>query len=81
MVQIEALRPFVLGIDDKRVSGDFGAIGTLYWVPQQCASEFQAMIGESDGKAAQPRDGYRRIAWRASGEPGRHLREEYPARG
>jgi hypothetical protein len=34
VVQIDALRLFILGIDDKRVHGDFGPAGTLYGVPQ-----------------------------------------------
>ena len=80
MVRIEALRLFILGIDDKRVDGDFGPAGTLYGVPQQGTAEFMAMIGESDCKAPQARDGHRRITWQAFGKPDRHLRKEHPAR-
>src|SRR5450756_2172778 len=81
MVQIETLRLFILGIDDQRVHGDFGPAGTLHGIPQQGTPEFTAMIGESDGKASQARDGYRRVAWQAFGESDWHLREENPARG
>lgn len=58
MVRIETLRLFVLGLDDKRVQGDFGSTGALYGIPQQGAPEFTAVIGERDGKASQARDGY-----------------------
>jgi hypothetical protein len=81
MVQIEALRLFILRIDDKRVNGDFGPPRTLYRIPQQGASEFAAMIGERDGKPPQARDGHGGIAWQTFGEPGWHLREENPASG
>jgi hypothetical protein len=80
MVQIEALRLFILSINDKRVNGNFGPPRTLYCIPQQGASEFTAMIGARDGKAAQARDGYGGIAWQTFGEPGWHLREENPGR-
>lgn len=79
MMRIETLRLFVLGIDDKRVHGDFGPAGTLYGIPQQGTPEFTAMIGESDGKAPQARDGYCRIAWQAFGKSDWHLRKEHPA--
>ena len=81
MVQIKALRLFILGIDDQRVDGNFGLARTLYRIPQQGASEFAAMKGERDGKAPQARDGYRGIAWQTFGEPGWHLREENPGHG
>ena len=35
---------FILGIDDKRVHGDFGPAGTLYGVPQQGTPEFMAWV-------------------------------------
>ncbi len=73
MVRIEALRRFVLGVNDQRVNGDFAAAGALYRIPPQGASEFTAMIGARDGKAPQPCDGYRGIAWRTFGEPDWHL--------
>ena len=76
MVQIEVLRLFILGIDDKRVRGDFGPAGALYGIPQQGAAEFTALIGKSDGKASQARDGHRRIAGQAFGESDWHLGEE-----
>ena len=78
MVQIETLRLFVLGIDDQRVHGDFGPAGTHYGIPQQGTPEFAAMIGESDGKAPQARDGYCRIARQAFGKSHWHLRQEHP---
>ena len=57
MVQIEALRLIVLGIDDKRVNGNLGSARALYRIPQQGAAEFTAVIGEScfsqDGCATQ----------------------------
>jgi hypothetical protein len=81
MVQIEILRLFILGIDDKRVHGDFGPAGALYGIPQQGPPEFTAMIGKSDGQSSQARDGYRRIAWQAFGESDWHLREENSAGG
>lgn len=81
MVQIETLCLFILGIDNKRVHGDFGPAGALYGIPQQGAAEFTAMIGKSDGQASQPRDGYRRIARQAFGESDWHLREENSAGG
>ena len=34
MVQIEALRLFILSIDDKRVNGNLGPARTLYCIPQ-----------------------------------------------
>ena len=37
------------------------------------------MIGEGDGKAAQARDRYGRIAWQAFGKSDWHLRKEHPA--
>ena len=80
MVEIEALRLFVLSIDDQRVNGNFGPAGTLYRIPQQGASEFTAMIGARNGKAPQACDGYRGIAWQTFGAPGWHLREEEPGR-
>ena len=80
MVQIEALRLLILGIDDKRVNGDLGPRRTLYCIPQQGASEFTAMTGARHGKASQACDGYRGIAWQTFGEPGWHLREEEPGR-
>ena len=80
MVQREALRLFILSIDDKRVNGNLGPARTLYGIPQQGAAEFTAMIGARDGKAAQARDGYGGIAWQTFGEPGWHLREENPGR-
>src|ERR1035437_8336662 len=51
MVQIEALRLFILCIDDKRVNGNLGPARTLYCIPQQGAAEFTAMIVARDGKA------------------------------
>ena len=78
MVQIEALRLFILGINDKRVHGDFGPAGTLYGIPQQGTPEFTAMIGEGDGKAPQARDGYCRIARQAFGKSDWHLRKKHP---
>ena len=81
VVEIEVLRLFILGIDDKRVNGNFGPPRTLDCIPQQGASEFTAMPGESDGKAPQARDGYHGIAWQAFGEPDWHPREENPAGG
>ena len=80
MVQIEALRLLILGIDDKRVNGDLGPRRTLYCIPQQGTSEFTVMIGARDGKAPQARDRYRWIAWQTFGEADWHLREEDPAR-
>ena len=50
MVRIEALRRFVLGVNDQRVNGDFAAAGALYRIPPQGASEFTAMIGARDGR-------------------------------
>jgi len=79
MVQIETLRLIVLGIDDKRVHGDFGPAGTLYGIPQQGTPEFTATIGESDGKAPQARDGCCRIARQAFGKSPWRLRQEHPA--
>jgi hypothetical protein len=79
MVQIEALRLFILGINDKRVYGDFRPTGTLYGIPQQSTPEFPAMIGESYGKASQARDGYCWIAWEAFRKSGWHLRKQHPA--
>jgi hypothetical protein len=81
MVQIEAFRLIILGINDQRVNGDFGPPRALYCIPQQGASEFTAMIGARDGKAPQARDGYCRIAWQTFGKSDWHLREEYAARG
>jgi hypothetical protein len=81
IVEIETLRLFILGINDKSVHGDFGPTGTLYGIPQQGTPEFTAMKGESDGKAPQARDGYGRIAWLAFDESEWHLREKNPARG
>ena len=78
MVQIETRRLFIFGIHDKHVHGDFGPNGTLYGIPQQCAPEFTAMIGESDGKAPQARDGYCGIARQAFGQSDWHLRKEHP---
>ena len=43
MVQIEALRLFILSIDDQRVNGNLGAARTLYCIPQQGAAEFTAI--------------------------------------
>ena len=80
MVEIEALRLFILSINDKRVNGNLGPARTLYCIPQQGAAEFTVMIGERDGKAPQARDRYRWIAWQTFGEPDWHLREEDPAR-
>jgi hypothetical protein len=80
MVQIEALRLFILSIDDKRVNGDFRPAGTLDRIPQQGASEFMAVIGESDGKASHARDGYCRVAWQAFGKPDWHLRKGHTPR-
>ncbi len=80
MVQIETLRLFILGIDHKRVHGDFGPPGTLDGIPQQGTPEFTAMIGESDGKAPQSRDGYGRIARQAFGKSDWHLRQKHPSR-
>jgi len=81
MVQIEALRLFILDINDKRIDGNFGSTGTGHRIPQQGASEFAAMVGEGDGKATQARDGNGRITRQTFGKPGWHLRQEYPARG
>jgi hypothetical protein len=81
MVQIEILRLFILGIDDKRIHGDFGPAGALYGIPQQGTPEFTAMIGKSDGQASQARDRYRRIAWQAFGESDWHLRKQNSAGG
>jgi hypothetical protein len=67
-------------VDDNRVSGNFGPVGTLYCIPQQGSSEFQAMIGESDGQASQSGDGNRRIAWQTFRQSGWHLREKNPTR-
>ena len=80
MVQIEALRLFILSIDDKRVNGNLGPARTLYCIPQQGAAEFTAMIGVRDGKAPQACHGHRGIAWQTFGESGWHLREEDPGR-
>ena len=80
MVQIEALRLFILSINDKRVNGNLGPARTLYCIPQQGAAEFTAMIGVRDGKAPQACHGHRGIAWQTFGEPGWHLREEEPGR-
>jgi hypothetical protein len=80
MVQIETLCLFILGIHDKRVHGDFGPTGTLYGIPQQDTPEFTAMIGESDGKAPQARDGYCRIARQAFGKSDWHLCNEHATR-
>ena len=80
MVQIEALRLVILGINDKRVHGDFGLAGTIYGIPQQGTPEFTAMKGARDGKAPQARDGYCRIAWQAFGKSDWHLRQEHPTR-
>ena len=80
MVQIEALRVFILGVNDERVNGNFGPARTLYGIPQQGASESTAMPGARDGKAPQACDGHRGIAWQTFGEPDWHLREENPAR-
>ncbi len=79
-MQTEALRLFILSINDNRVNGDFGPARTPYCIPQHSASEFPAMIGARDGKAPQACDGYRGIAWQTFGEPDRHLREENRAR-
>ena len=80
MVRIETLRLFILGINDKRVHSDFGPTGTVYGIPQQGTAEFTAMIGESDGKAPQARDGYCRIARQTFGKPDWHLRKEHRTR-
>jgi hypothetical protein len=34
MVQVEALRLFILGIDGERVNSDFGTPGALHGIPQ-----------------------------------------------
>ena len=81
MVQIEALRLFILSIDHKRVNGNLGPARTLYCIPQQGAAEFTAMPGARDGKAPQACDGYRGIARQAFGKSNGHLREENPGRG
>ena len=44
MVQTETRCLFILGIDDKRVHGDFGPAGTPYGVPQQGTPEFMAWV-------------------------------------
>jgi hypothetical protein len=62
MVQVETLRLFVLGVNDKRVYGNVGPACALHRVPQKGASESEAAIGKSDGKASQARDRNRRIA-------------------
>jgi hypothetical protein len=80
MVQVEALRLFVLGIDDQRVNGNFGPTGALYGIPQQGASEFAPVAGARNGKAPQPCDGHRGIAWQTLGESDWHLREKDPSR-
>ena len=80
MMQIEALRLLILGIDYERIDGNFGPAGAVRCIPQQGASESEAMIGEINGKASQARDRNRRIAWQTPGKPGWHLREENPAR-
>ena len=79
MVQIETLRLFILGVNDKRVHGNFGLAGALYSVPQQAPPKFSAVIGESDGKAPQACDRYCGITWQAFGEPNWHLSKEHPA--
>jgi hypothetical protein len=76
MMPIEALRLFILSIDDKRVDGNFGPGGTVHGIPQEDTSEFEAMIGKSDGKASQAGDGNRRITWQTLGKRGWHLDEE-----
>ena len=80
MVHIKGLSLFSLGINDKRVHRDFRPTGALYGIPKQSTSEFTAMKGESDGKAPQARDGYRRIARQAFGKLDWHLPKEHAAR-
>ena len=81
MVQIEALRLFILSIDDKRINGYLGPARTLYCIPQQGAAEFTAMIGARDGKAPQPCHRYGWVGWQTFGESDWHLREQDPGRG
>ena len=81
MVQIEGFRLFILGINDKSMHSDFRPGGTIHGVPQQGAPKFASMVGESDGKAPQPRDGHSGIAWQAFGKPDWHLSKENPACG
>ena len=81
MVRIEVLSLSIPGIDDKRINRDFRPLGTLDSVPQQGAPEFASMVGESNGKAPQTRDGHRWIARQPFGAPDRHGREENPACG
>lgn len=81
MVQIEALRLLILGIDDERVNGDLGPPRALYRIPQEGASEFPAVPGDGYGKATQTCDGYGGIAWQTFRKPDRQLREGYSARG
>ena len=81
MVSIEVPGLFILGIDNKRVHGDFGPAGALHGVPQQRGPEFATAIVKGNGKAAKARHGNDRIAWHAFGKPGRHSREEHPACG
>jgi len=57
MMPIKALCLLILGVHDKRVDGDFGPSGAVYRIPQKGASEFMAMIGDSDRKSSKPRDG------------------------
>jgi hypothetical protein len=77
---IEAGRLFVFSIHDKRVDGNFGPAGAVHGVPQERASELEALIGKSDGKASQARDGDRGIAWQTPGKRGWYLGEEDPTR-
>ena len=80
MMPIKALSLFVLAVDDKRVNGNLGPSSTVYCIPQQGASEFETMIGGSDGKASQTRDGNRRIARQTLSQRGGHPGEENAAR-
>ena len=53
VVQVEALRLFVLGVHDEGVDGHFGTAGTLHCIPQQGAAELPALVRERDGKTSE----------------------------
>jgi len=81
MMAVKGFGPVVLGVDHKGENNHFGAQGACHGIPHKSAAQSAAPIALVDGKAAQPGDGYGRVAGKALDDSLRHVRQGNAAGG